>query len=234
MLLLVPFASESKVSAQQTIINIPSSEMLPGSDIIIKDSNRFSPFKENGYVSITPSMTMGLGHGLEFSSGFGTTLDENTTVRGDFSLKKVWFLGSSTRLTTGGTISPYLGERNRPNTMAYWHISQRIKKTKTSLTAGMYTHGINSSPDKIGTLLGIEQVIVSNKLRIAMDWLSTPDSYGKIGIGIKYRPVPTVSITSAVIIPNKEDDNIAFNISISKFISLNDENPIKRRLKNVD
>jgi len=214
--------------AQQTIINVPSSEVLPAGDLILKDSNRYGPI--NGHSSLTPSVTIGTGFGTELSTGVATSFDGKTSVRGDIAAKKVWFIGSSTRLTVGGVISPYLNEHNNPNTFMYTHLSQRIKKTKTSLTAGIYLHGQNSCPDETGVLLGMEQVLIPNKLRLVMDWLSTQDSYGKIGLGLKYRPVPTLSITSAIIIPNEDNDNIAFNISISKFISLKDNNPIKRRL----
>lgn len=223
-----------RAEAQQTIINVPSSEMLPTGDIILKDANRFSPFRDNGYTLLTPSVTMGVGHGIEVSSGVGTMLNENTSIKGDLAIKKVWFLGNSTRITAGGMINPYLNEHERPNSFIYGHVTQRIKKTKTSITAGMYLHGMNSGPDRTGFLFGMEQVLISNKLRFVMDWLSTPDSYGRMGVGFKYRPVPTVSITSAVIIPNDDNDNIGFNVSISKYLSLDDDNPIKRRLKNVD
>lgn len=220
--------------AQQTIINVPSSELLPVGEIVLKQSNRFRPFSDGGYAALTPSFSMGLGHGLEFSSGVGTTLRDTTVVRGDFSAKKVWFLGSSTRLTMGGTISPYFSQSSRPDSFLYSHVSQRIKKTKTSVTAGAYLGGYKSCPDEFGVILGLEQVIIPNKLRLAVDWMSGDESLGRMGVGLKYRPHPTLSITGAVIVPNQETDDIAFNISVSKFISLDDENPIIRRLKNVD
>lgn len=225
-----------KSYSQQTIINVPSSEVLPAGDILLKDSNKFGPYNSGGNTSITPSITLGTGFGTEFSTGIGTSVNETHTasVIGNFSAKKVFFLGSSTRLTAGGTVSPYFTSAVHPNTFLYAHLSQRIKKTKTSITAGGYFNGEKSFISSGGVILGVEQVIIPNKLRLAIDWLSGQDTYGKMGVGIKYRPVPTLSITSAVIIPNEDSDNIAFNISISKFISLDDENPIKRRLTNVD
>jgi len=217
-----------KAFAQQTIINVPSSEVLPFGGILLKDSNRFSPF-DDGYATITPSATFGLGHGFELSTGVATTLDKETFVRGDITAKKVWFIGNASRLTVGGTISPYLSESSRPNSFVYSHFTHRIKKTKTSITAGLYLHGKNSGPDSAGAILGLEQVIIPNKLRLALDWLSSEDSYGKMGVGLKYRPVPTLSLTSAVIVPNEDDEIIGFNFSLSKFISVKDF-ASKRRL----
>lgn len=225
-----------KADAQQTIINIPSSEILPAGDILFKDSNRFDTFSPGRYTSLTPSVTLGTGFGTELSTAVGTSIDENhnASVKNDICAKKVFFWGHSTRLTIGGAISPYLTQSVHPDTFLYTHLSQRIKKTKTSLTAGAYVNGQKSFISTGGVILGLEQIIIPNKLRLAFDWMSGHDSLGRIGVGLKYRPVPTVSITSAVIIPNKDADNIAFNISISKFISLDDENPLKRRLTNVD
>ena len=230
------FINCSEVFAQQTIINVPSSEILPVGQIMFKDSNRFRPFEPNGYANLTPSFTLGVGHGAEISTGIGASLDKeySTTVRSDISAKKVWFLGHSTRLTFGGTIGPSLSEAVHPNTFIYTHLSQRIKKTRTSITVGAYMNGQEHLLNKGGVILGFDQVIVPNKLRFALDWLSGEDSYGKMGVGLKYRPVPTVSVTTAVIVPTKDSENIAFNISVSKFITLDDENPLVRRFKNVD
>lgn len=233
MLLAVPC---EKAFSQQTIINAPSSEVLPAGDMLLKGSSRFDTFSTGGNSSLVPSVTLGTGFGTELSTGVGTSIDGNkyTTVRGDFSAKKVWMLGNSTRLTTGATISPYFNQATMPNTFIYSHLSQRIKKTRTSITAGGYLSGDKSCLNTGGIIIGLEQVVISNKLRLAFDWLSSQDSYGRIGAGVKYRPIPTLQITGAVIIPNKDTDDIAFNVSISKFISLDNENPIKRRLTNVD
>ena len=217
-------------SAQQTIINVPNDDVLPLGDMIFKESNRFSPFYPDGYATITPSTTFGTGRGTEISTGIATTLDGNTVVRGDISAKKVWFLGHSTRITTGATISPYLSQADRPNTFVFAHFSHRIKETKTSLTAGGYIGGHNSFPNDGGVLFGLEQVLIPNKLRLAFDWMSGHNSNGRMGVGLKYRPVPTLSITSAVILANNDEENVSFNISISKFISLKNNTVAKRRL----
>lgn len=228
------FIALPEAYAQQTIINVPSSDVLPTGDIILKTSTRFRPFEPDGYTAITPTVIMGLGHGMDLSIGAGTTLDKdfNTSVKGNFGLKKVFFMGSSTRFTVGGSINPSFMNSTTPDTFAYAHVTQRIKKSKTSITAGAYLNGDKHFLNTSGVILGVDQVIVPNKLRLALDWLSGEQSCGRLGVGLKYRPIPTLSITSAVIIPNKDSDRISFNVSVSKFISIDDENPIKRRLKN--
>ncbi len=211
-------------NAEQTIISVPSSEVLPAEQIILKESNRLNPFSSSNSGVITPSVILGLGHGFEFATGVGTTInqDSESVVRGNLAIKKVFFINQSSRLTVGASVSPYLSLKATPDTVLYTHVSQRIRKTKTTLTAGVYAHGPRSMPDRSGALLGFEQVLVSNKLRLAVDWISGDHSYGRMGVGLKYRPIPAISITSAVIIPNRADDPLGFNISVSKFGSLSE------------
>lgn len=225
--------TKNSANAQQNIINIPSSEVLPAGDLIFKQSNRITPLNDNR-IMVKPTLTMGLGHGLVFSGAVGITPSDESLVRGDFGLKKVIYLGGATRFTLGSHISPYYSEKSTPDTFFYSHFSHRIKETKTSLTAGAYIGGQQSMPNTAGILLGLEQVLIPNKLRLALDWCSGENNYGRMGVGLKYRPISTLSLTTAVILPNDKSDNIAFNVSLSKFISLKDTNILKRRDSDVD
>lgn len=212
-----------KVHGQQTIINVPSSEVLPAGNMIIKESNRFSPLPDKEFVNITPSVIFGVGKGTEVSAGASTALDGRCVVRGDFAAKKVFFIKESSRLTVGAKVSPYFSGGNAIDTFAYTHFAHRIRKTKTSLTAGGYVASRqNYLPNRAGVLLGVEQVIIPNKLRVAADWISGQESYSTFAVGLKYRPTPTISLTTAVLLPNKSSEGVSFNFSFSKFISIKD------------
>ena len=95
--------------AQQNIINVPSSDVLPAGNIILKQSNKFSPL-DNSYVSLTPSVIMGVGKGVEASVGVGTTISENNSTKMNIGVKKVFKYKKATRFTVGGTLSPNLTE----------------------------------------------------------------------------------------------------------------------------
>lgn len=73
-------------------------------------------------------------------------------------------------------------------------------------------------PSLTGVMLGIDQTIIPNKLRIAADWISRDESWGAFSAGLKIRPEPTTSITTAIMIPNANEERIAFSISISKYV----------------
>lgn len=217
LLIFFCFVWGSTVCAQQTIISVPSSDVLPGGEVILKQSNRFSPFGD-GFVSLTPQATIGTGKGTEISVGAGTTIDDRTDVKLNLTAKKVFKIKRAARFTIGATLSPSLTEGRNPDSMIYSHGSYLIKKTKTTVTAGGFVGGRGEMPSLSGVMLGIDQTIIPNKLRIVADWISRDESWGAFSAGFKIRPEPTTSITTAIVIPNSNEDRIAFSISLSKYV----------------
>ena len=215
--ILIFWITIGSVHAQQTMITMPSSDVLPSGEVILKQSNRFSPFG-NKFVSLTPQIIMGTGKGTEMSIGAGTKLDDGTSVKLNISAKKVFKIKRSVRLTVGGTLTPSLTDGRKPDSMIYAHGSYLCKKTKTTLTAGGFVGGKEQIPSLTGVMLGIDQTIIPNKLRIVADYVSRDESWGSFAAGLKIRPEPTTSITTAVIIPNNSEDRIAFSISLSKYV----------------
>ena len=216
-LIFILFSICPQVFAQQTIISVPSSDVLPAGEVILKQSNKFSPFG-NGFVSLTPQAIIGTGKGTEISVGAGTTIEDQTNVKLNLTAKKVFKLGKATRFTVGGTLTPSLTEGKNPDSMIYAHSSFLSKETRTTITAGGFVGGKGEMPSLTGVMLGIDQTIIPNKLRIVADWISRDESWGAFAAGFKIRPEPTTSITTAVIVPNNNEDRVAFSISLSKYI----------------
>lgn len=211
------FIFPSAAIAQQTIVTMPSSDVLPGGEVILKQSNRYSPFGD-AYASLTPQVIVGTGKDTEISVGAGTTIDDRTSVKLNLTAKKVFKIKRSARFTVGGTLSPSLTEGQNPDSMIYAHGSYLCKKTRTTLTAGGFVGGRGQMPSLTGVMIGIDQTIIPNKLRVVADWVSRDESWGVFAAGLKIRPEPTTSITTAVIIPNNQEDRLAFSLSISKYI----------------
>ena len=211
------FIFPSAAIAQQTIVTMPSSDVLPGGEVILKQSNRYSPFGD-AYASLTPQVIIGTSKDTEISVGAGTTIDDRTSVKLNLTAKKVFKIKRSARFTVGGTLSPSLTEGQNPDSMIYAHGSYLCKKTRTTLTAGGFVGGRRQMPSLTGVMIGIDQTIIPNKLRVVADWVSRDESWGVFAAGLKIRPEPTTSITTAVIIPNNQEDRLAFSLSISKYI----------------
>lgn len=217
LLLLVNSFVACPVNAQQTILSVPSSDVLPGGEVILKQSNKFSPFGDK-FVSLTPQMTVGTGKGTEMSIGVGTTIADNNSVKLNLTAKKVFKYKKSTRFTIGGNLTPSLTEGRKPDSMIYAHTSFLIKKTKTTITAGGFVGGKGEMPSLTGAMLGIDQTIIPNRLRIVADYISRDESWGAFSAGLKIRPEPTTSITTAIVLPNANGERLAFSISVSKYL----------------
>ena len=145
-------------------------------------------------------------------------MSENNSTKMNIGLKKVFKYKKATRFTIGSTLSPNLTEGRNPDSMLYAHTSYLCKKTRTTVTAGGFVGGRQEMPSLTGVMLGIDQTIVPNKLRVVADFISRDESWGAFSAGFKIRPEPTTSITTAVIVPNNQEDRVAFSISISKYL----------------
>src|SRR5574344_766755 len=172
-LILLLFCS-NVVFVQQSIITVPSSDVLPTGHLILKESNKASPFGDVGNYQITPTMTFGTGWVTETSVGVATVITpyDSTSLKIDIAAKKVFFLGSKTRFTIGGRVSPYLNMGRTPDSFIFAHASYRIRKTKTAITSGMYMAGRSQAPNQAGFLIGVDQVIIPNKLRLVGEYLT--------------------------------------------------------------
>src|SRR5574344_2373051 len=141
---LAGFISQNKAFAQQTIITVPSSDVLPEGGFILKTSVK-NQINEDGYTDISPTAIFGIGHGCDFSLKVPVKInqDYNTSIKGDIGIKKVFFIGSSNRFTIGGSVAPSFNHSVTPDMFTYAHFTKKIRKTRTSLTAGGYLNGRN-------------------------------------------------------------------------------------------
>ena len=62
--------------------------------------------------------------------------------------------------------------------------------------------------------------------------MSRDESWGALGAGLKIRPEPTTSITTAVIIPNADENRLAFSVSISKYVGKVLPEPVRKEKEN--
>lgn len=213
--------------AQQTIITIPSADVLDKGDFYIRNSNSFRPFSPDGFVRNSFNVTYGIGNNIETFLGITPinirdreapqSNDVSATL--DFAAKKAFIITKTTKFVLVSRLNPRLTEAISPFNINYAFLSQQIPKTRSRITAGMYlANDRDFIPDKPGVILAFEQTIIPNKLLLAVDWTSRNESFGILAPGIKFRPVPSVSITNGVLIPNGNRGNLGFIISIGKFI----------------
>lgn len=199
-------------------ITVPSSDSLPQDVIMLKDVTLVSPFK--GSVTTTPSVNIGTGHGTEFAIGVPVNIkfkDAYTTEKLLLETKKVFTQGNN-RLTVGASVLPYLNKSTCPDGFFYLHITRIIEQTNTSITFGGYMTGTEQLVDSGGTLFVIEQAL-TDKLKLQSELLTGNNNRSNFAVGLKYK-FNDMSISSAILVPNHCNNNVGFQIIVSKLISL--------------
>lgn len=211
------------VLGQQTILNIPSTDVLDKGKTQVKGTVRFSPFQD-GFVNGVPNVTHGLGFGTEMFLAFPIgaekdliSQDYNTLVQAGIGVKIGRFITPKTKIAAGWQIAPSLQNASTPATVAYFLLSQSVPKIDVRLTSGMYLRNtrefLNQEP---GVLLGLEKPIIANRFLLVTDWVSRNEPYGLLSAGFIYRPTATTGIKGGVLIPNGNRARFGFIIAASK------------------
>ena len=225
---MITISLEAK--AQQTIINVPSPDVLKTGQIYTRMTYRFRPFQPDPYEVVTPSLVYGLSNTQELYLNVGglnfvetpSPIPGSPPVSGispflGISYKKVFMLTPTTRYTIGNRMDVSLVSETTPTNFSYTHFSQEIPFTKTRLTAGIYTQsGTHFFPNRTGALLGFEQYIIPGKVQIDVDWISRNETFGFLAAGFKIRPGHGFVIVPAVLIPNGSQSKFGFIFFIGK------------------
>ncbi|MBP6002707.1 MAG: hypothetical protein KA746_04645 [Pyrinomonadaceae bacterium] len=188
------------VSAQQTIFNVPTTDVLGRGQVYVEFDAAFKVDKTNQYgrfSSFVPRVVVGLGGnvevGLNVSGNIQPGSDSTVLVP---SVKWKFFENKKkdTALIAGTNI--YIPIRNRSytaGTYSYLAVSKTINKTR--LTAGGYVASKNvlaPTAVRTGGLFGVEQSI-NSKFSIAADWISGRHAAGYFTPGVIYKPHPKVT-----------------------------------------
>ena len=196
--------------AQQTIFNVPSTDVLNRGQVYVELDASFKTNNETvlrRFSSFVPRVVVGVGNnvevGLNVTGNIQPGLDSTTlvsTAKWKFYERKK----KNTALIAGTNL--YIPVRNRGynfGSYSYLAVSRTINMTR--LTAGGYVASKNVfAPNavRMGGQFGIEQT-VNKKLTVAADWITGGHSAGYFTPGIFYKPQPKFTAYFAYSIGNK-------------------------------
>lgn len=200
ILLIIIFAFSGGVNAQQTVFNVPTTDVLGRGKVYFELD---AAFKTNDqavvrkFSSFVPRFVVGVGGnvevGLNFTGNIQPGADSTTlvpTVKWKFFENKK----KDTALIAGTNF--YIPVRNRTynlGTYSYLAVSKTINKTR--LTAGGYVASKNvfaSGAARAGGQFALEQTI-NSKLTLAADWITGKHASGYFTPGVIYKPHPQVT-----------------------------------------
>lgn len=200
ILLVVLLGTAVSVSAQQTIFNIPSTDVLDKGKVYAELDASFKANDQEAvrkFSSFVPRVVIGAGHNVEVGLNvIGNIQPGNDSTTLVPTVKWKFYENEKKNLVLIAGTNFYIPVRNRTynfGTSSYAAVSKTINKTR--LTAGGFVASKNVFAPKAvrgGGQLGIEQTI-SSKLSFAADWITGRHASGYFTPGVICKPHPKVT-----------------------------------------
>ena len=192
---LIFLIGNAAISAQTTIYNVPSTDVVPEKLFYVEAdfAVHFDKFSKGGFQSYGYRTVYGVRKNLEVGANFFYTRNGATAPK-EFQANVKWQTYNNEKhgfaVSTGAVVFVPLNRTGsrRPTSMIYANASKIIKGTNgTRLTGGVYTvAGANRAfGTKTGALVGFEQP-VKQKLSFIADWSSGKNRFGYSAAGFSY------------------------------------------------
>jgi len=188
------------VGAQQTIFNVPTTDVLEKGKVYVELDAAFKTNEQESlgkFSSFTPRIVVGVGGkteiGLNVIGNVQPGADSTTLVP---TVKWKFYENEKSKIGLVAGTNFYIPVRNRAykfGSYSYVAGSKTIKNTR--LTAGGFVASKNVFAPKVvrgGGQFGIEQT-VNSKLTFAADWLTGRHANGYFTPGVIYKPHPQVT-----------------------------------------
>jgi hypothetical protein len=180
------------VSAQSSIFNVPSTDVMPPGTLYVEADYIAHPaaYEKGGFHYFGPSIIYGVRKNLEIGLNvYVTRSGEPTAAELQPNLKWQFYSNESKGIAAaiGGMLFVPLTHRPGTNlkSMAYATISKQIKKKfGPRITTGVYSFAgrMIDGETRSGMLLGFEQPI-NRKLNFVADWYTGHNAYGYAAAG---------------------------------------------------
>lgn len=186
--------------AQQTIFNVPTTEILePGKVYIELDAS----FKTNDqdalrkFSAFVPRVTAGVGHNVEVGLNVtGNIQPGSDTITLVPTVKWRFYQNKKQDLSLIAGANLFIPIRNRAyNFGGYSYLAASKTIDKSRLTVGAYVASKNvfaTNAVRSGGQFGFERTL-NSKFTIATDWITGGHSSGYLTPGLIYKPHPKVS-----------------------------------------
>ena len=210
--MLLIFLTGTIASAQQTIFNVPTSDVLDVGKVYVELDASFKTKDEDAlrkFSSFVPRLVVGVGGnvevGLNVTGNIQPGADSTTLVP---TVKWKFYKNEKKQVTLFGGTNVYLPVHNRAyniGSYSYIALSKTIKKSR--ITAGGFVASKNVfAPNAVrgGGQFGFEQA-VNSKFTVAADWVTGRHASGYFTPGVIYKPHPKVTTYLSYSIGNDKD-----------------------------
>lgn len=215
-----------KAYAMQTIFNVPSADVAPKDHIYLLQEAQFNGSNPGAFFNGTTFTTLGVGHNTEIDAtlfNVSAPASQNIAVGVGFKsaipipVLKEKFPEREFKFTVGSNVLIGL-EGNDVGNWTYAHLSGRVPKLNTRLTAGV-SYGTKQVFGQQATafIAGVEQP-VTKKFSLIGDWYSGSEHFaGFLITGFSYTFAKNTTLYAGYQIPNTpQNGNNGFVIQVGK------------------
>lgn len=200
LLFFTVIAATVAVNAQQTIFNVPTTDVLDKGKVYVELDASFKTNDQdtlNKFSSFVPRVVVGAGENVEIGLNLTGNIQpgaDSTTLVPTVKWKFYQNEKKDFALIAGNNF--YIPVRNRAyNFGTYTYVAGSKTINKTRLTAGGFIASKNvfaPNAARGGGQFGIEQTI-NDKFSLAADWITGRHASGYFTPGIIYKPHPKVT-----------------------------------------
>lgn len=222
---ILAFALCDSAGAQQTIFNVPSADVTPEGRLFLQHESQFRGWKPGRFLSNTEYSSYGLGHNTELDMtlfNVNVPASDNITLGVGFKtaipLLEKKLPDEEVKLTVGSML-PISLQGDGVGNWSYSHLSARLPKVKTRLTAGVSVgtrqiFGRNA----VAFIGGVEQPL-GKRMNVVADWYSGTHNLGLFIPGVSVNLLKDTNLYLGYQIPNtKRSGSQGFVVELSKLL----------------
>lgn len=211
IIFLLLLLATTSANAMQTIFNVPSADVTEKGHVFIQDEAQTTPwYADQAYLNTTYG-AIGIGHNTEIDTTlYNVASPANQNISMGVGFKscipipglKEKFPEREFKWTIGSQVLVGL-EGNGVGNWTYTHLSGRVPKLNTRLTAGVSYGGRQVfGQNNVSFIAGVEQP-VTKKLTLITDWFSGNEHWaGFLISGFSYALPKNVTLYTGFQIPN--------------------------------
>ena len=217
------FALSSAAHGQQTIFNVPSADLTDHHTVYVEHESQFRAWPPGRYWSATDYFAVGIGHDTEVDVNlYNTSVPPSGNISGAVGFRSIIPILKTTaaaeefKWTVGGQALVSL-EGAGPGYWVYSHLSGRLPKVKTRLTAGISAGTAQLfGRDTVHFIGGVEQP-VNKTVSLIADWYSGTQSLGYSTSGVSFNLPKKFGLFVGYQVPNDAKvGRPGFTIEVSK------------------
>lgn len=226
--LLAACCLNAPARAQQTIFNVPSATVTEKGKFFVQNEGQFRPYPPDEFYAGTQYQALGVGANTELdltvlniTAPSAHTLSLGAGFKSCIPVFKERFAERDFKVTVGELVPIQLQGDQSCGSWTYAHISGRLPKLKSRVTAGVSAGTRQIFGRNVCSFIGGFEHDLTKNLDFQLDWYSGKHSLGLLIPGFSYTFPKDYTLYAGFQIPNyRENGRTGFVVELAKVLTL--------------